>query len=99
MTVKSLVQSLFATTVPFTLQNLEGFPYSDWTNQQARYADFELWYSGKALDEKIQDKQGNLIDKFPLKLNPIRNTCEKHASVLLGTTLESIRDEGVPISF
>ncbi len=98
-TVKSFVQSLFSVSTPFTLQSLAGFPYSDWTNQQTRYADYENWYSGKALNEQIQDKQGNLIDKFPLKLNPIKNTCEKHASVLLGTTLESIRDEGVPISF
>lgn len=100
MAVKSFVQSLFSSiATPFTLQTLEGFPYSDWMNQQERYAVLESWYSGKALDEKIQDKAGNLIDKFPLKLNPIKNTCEKHASVLLGTTLESIRDEGVPVSF
>lgn len=87
------------TPSPFALQSVPGFPYSDWVAQQERYLEFERWYSGAALDDKIQDKNGNLIDKFPLHLNPIPNTCEKHTAVLLGNTLESIRDGGVPVTF
>jgi hypothetical protein len=97
--LKSFVRQVFNVSTPFTLQSIPEFPYSDWLNQQTRYLEYENWYTGAALDEKITDSKGNQIDKFPLKLNPIPNTAEKHTALLLGNTLESIRDGGVPVTF
>jgi hypothetical protein len=98
-TVTNFVKQLFSVSSPFTLQNIVGFPYMDWLTQQGKYEEYESWYSGEALSETIVDAKGNRIDKFPLRLNPIPNTCEKHTSLLLGNTLESIRYGGVPVTF
>lgn len=85
---------------PFELKNLEGFPYTDWTNMRTRYGEFDNWYSGKALNQKITNETtGEEVDKYPIHLNPIPNTCEKHTVVLLGTNLESIREGNLPIRF
>lgn len=85
---------------PFDLEQLEDFPYLDWTNMQQRYAVLEKWYSGEALNQKIEnDQTGEVVDKYPIRINPIQNTCEKHATVLLGDNLESIRNGNLPIRF
>jgi len=67
---------------------------------QEAYLELSDWYGSVPLQETIQDKtSGTTIDKYPLKINPIPNSCERHATVLLGNTIESIRDSGVPIKF
>jgi hypothetical protein len=67
---------------------------------QTRYAEFEYWYSGRALDATIENElTGEVIDKYPLHLNPLQNTCEKHAVILLGNNLESIRNGNIPVRF
>lgn len=85
---------------PFTLESLQGFPYTDWTSMQEKYADLKKWYDGSALDEKlINETTGEEVDKYPIHLNPIPNTCEKHTIILLGNTLESIRQGNLPIRY
>jgi hypothetical protein len=87
-------------TQPFNLSQLEEFPFSDWTSMQEFYQVYVNWYEGKPLNEQLIDaKTGAAVDRFPIKLNPIPGTCEKHAAVLLGNTLESIREGGLPVQF
>ena len=85
---------------PFSLKALDGFPYTDWSNMQERYALLEKWYSGDALDDKIENETtSEIIDKYPIHINPLPNTCEKHTIILLGNNLESIRNANLPIRF
>lgn len=97
-----MLRQLFGTiiTSPFTLQNIPDFPYMEWNQMQSRYIEYSNWYKSVPLTEITYDKtSGTTIDKYPLKINPIPNSCERHATVLLGNTIESIRDSGVPIKF
>ena len=87
-------------TTPFNLSQLADFPFSDWSSMQEYYGVYIDWFAGGPLNEQIVDtKTGQAVDRFPIKLNPIPGTCEKHAAVLLGNTLESIREGGLPIQF
>lgn len=87
-------------TTPFNLSQLADFPFSDWTTMQEYYGVYIDWFAGKPLNETIVDtKTGQAVERFPIKLNPIPGTCEKHAAVLLGNTLESIREGGLPIQY
>lgn len=86
--------------VPFSLKSLEGFPYEEYLRQQAIYLDRQYWYDGEWLEEQITDTaSGKKIDKYPIKINPLKQTARKHASVLLGSNLDSIRFGGIPIQF
>lgn len=86
--------------VPWTLGAIADFPFTEWTNMQQHYAVLSDWYEGVPLQETIQDATtGELVDKYPIQLNPIPRTCEKHCSVLFGYTLESIRAGGIPVQF
>src|SRR5688572_4522882 len=85
---------------PFNLSRLANFPFTEWSSMQEYYLQLINWYEGIPLRERIVDsKTGQAVDKFPIKLNPIPRTCEKHAAVLLGNTLESIREGGLPVQF
>jgi hypothetical protein len=85
--------------VPSSLQNLPGFPYVAWTNQTAVYSNWNRWYFGNVLDEKTFDKASQkFIETYPLHINPLKKTCERHASVLLGTSLDSIHYGGIPVA-
>lgn len=87
-------------TTPFNLSRLADFPFSDWSSMQEYYGVYIDWFAGKPLNEQIVDtKTGQAVDRFPIKLNPIPGTCEKHAAVLLGNTLESVREGGLPVQF
>jgi hypothetical protein len=67
---------------------------------QAHYSPLIQWFDGIPLNAQLVDSQtGETIDRYPIKLNPIPGTCQKHAAVLLGNTLESIREGGLPIQF
>jgi hypothetical protein len=63
----------------------KSFPYYLWRDQQARYYDYWSWYTGEALTDMIESKDGGEpIERYPLHINPIRNFAHKHAAVLLG---------------
>lgn len=85
---------------PWTLSSIRDFPFNDWSTMQAYYLPLKQWYDGTPLSEVVADREtGELVPKYPIRLNPIPRTCEKHVSVLFGHTLESIRQGGMPIQF
>ena len=87
-------------TSPWTLQDVPDFPLIAWNNQTSYYKLLPQWYDGTQLLETTSDKASDkAIEKYPIKINPIQNTCEKHASTLFGTTLDSIRQGAMPIKF
>jgi hypothetical protein len=50
------------------------------------------------LDEQVKDvTTGKTIDRFPIKINPLKGTCRKHTTVLFGLTIDSIRLGALPI--
>lgn len=99
--LKSVTQAVVnAFSAPFTLEALENFPVDSWNVQSDNYRVLNEWYGGTILQEYITDKKTNTsVEKYPIKLNPIRNTCEKHAATLVGVTLDSIQQGAMPIKF
>jgi len=67
----------------FNLASVKGFPYSEYSILQSRYAEQIAWYLGLTLDETFE-ADGKNIEKYPIKLNPIPTTCAKHAFALMG---------------
>ena len=64
------------------------------------YRELESWYLGTILNVEVIDKgSGKRFDRYPLKINPIRNTCELHATTLIGKPASSIQDGGAPVKF
>lgn len=85
---------------PFTLKAIPGFPYMEWFAQRAKYQEYTEWYENLALNEKVTDPETNeTVDKYPLKINPIQNTCEKHTAVLFGLSVDSLRLATMPVKF
>jgi hypothetical protein len=94
--LKTLVVGVSAT--PWTLESLDNFPITTWNVQLADYQILTDWYKGINLAETVTDaKTKKQVEKFPIRINPIRNTCEKHAATLLGTALDSIHQGAMPI--
>ena len=88
----------FGFNAPFSLQDVPGFPYTYYVDQLDAYNVLESWYSGEILDEYIIDQASKKqIDKYPIKINPLKGTCERHTSALFGQTLDSIRYGGMPV--
>jgi hypothetical protein len=82
--VSTLLNQFFrATTSEFSLEQLELFPFSEYSRNQARYNEEESWFSGTALDEVIQTGKTQ-VDKYPIKVNPIYGAVLKHAYALFG---------------
>jgi hypothetical protein len=73
-----------------SLQNIPGFPYEEYNNRLGIYRELESWYSGLALDQE-QLQAGIKVEKYPVKLNPIRGACMKHAYTLFGEYPEDSR--------
>lgn len=72
------------TTSPFNLQDIDDFPYEVYQEQLAEYRDAEKWYSGEALNETSTSQTGKEVELYPLKINPLRSTVQKHAYTLFG---------------
>ncbi len=64
----------------FELQDVEGFPYDKWNQLKSAYLEAEAWFTG----ERLEKKNTNNNELYPLKINPIINTCLKHAYLLFG---------------
>lgn len=61
------------------------FPMSLWTAQANRYRNYWGWYRGDVLAEpKGTTDKGEVVYKYPLRINPIRNFSRKHAALLFG---------------
>jgi hypothetical protein len=83
---------------PWTLESLPNFPITTWNTQLVDYQTLTDWYKGTNLAETVTDvKTKKQVEKFPIRINPIRNTCEKHASTLLGVSLDSIHQGAMPV--
>lgn len=57
------------------------FPTAQWGLQSAKYMEYWRWFRGENLEN---EKGANGAQKFPLKINTVRNFSRKHAAVLLG---------------
>lgn len=79
----NLFQSLKNIAAPFSLKDLAGFPYTDWSDKVTEYEELEEWFNGDALDE-TQELGDKKVDLYPLKLNPIHGAVLKHAYALFG---------------
>ena len=90
--------TIIAVQTPFDLQSLEGFPYDTWSNNEAYYLELEAWYKGLKLTESVKEKStGKDIEKYPIKINPLKGTCEKHVAALFGNNVDSIQIGGIPV--
>lgn len=79
----------------FNLNQIHDFPESEYYANKTRYAELEAWYDGDKLNEK-QVQGGRTVDKFPIKLNPIRGAVQKHAFALFGETKDNSQPLAVP---
>lgn len=91
------IRNAFEKFSTFSLENLDGFPFLEWTQLQGRYSWYEKWFDGSALYEEEIAPDGSRTNLYPLKMNPIPATAQKHASVLLGQYAEVISGNGMPI--
>jgi hypothetical protein len=72
---------------PFSLQKLEGFPYSEYAERIRTYEEQREWYSGDALDE-TKTRSGKKVELYPVKINPLRAGVQKHTFALFGEVEE-----------
>lgn len=77
----------------FSLANLHGFPESTYFDNKRAYDELEKWYRGTWLNE-TQVQGGVTVDKYPVKLNPIRGAVYKHAYALFG----EVRQDAGPLA-
>jgi hypothetical protein len=74
----------------FVLRDMPGFPYSEYSENLARYEDLERWFSGEALEDS-EEQNGKQVDLYPLRINPLKSTLIKHAYTLLGEAQDDTR--------
>jgi hypothetical protein len=77
-----------------SLQEIEGFPYSEWSERLEKYKLRERWFTGQELEDQPEmQKAGKKADLYPMRINPIISTVLKHAFVLFG----EVEDDGRPL--
>lgn len=76
---------------PFSLEDLPNFPYAEFQRNQSRYRESEIWYTGKALELEVTTQAGKEVDRYPVRVNPIRNQVHKHAKFLFGEVQQDER--------
>lgn len=89
------VRNQVSYTKPFTIEDVEGLPVTDFLRIQSNYEHLYSWYTNEALKVKSADGKSEL---YPLRINPIQSSVEKHVSVLVGESLESVSASGIPIT-
>ena len=62
----------------------KNFPQEQWMQQASRYAELWHWYSGDALAQVKESKNGDTLSQYPLHINSQRAFVRKHAAVLFG---------------
>ncbi len=80
----------------FNLGQIHGFPEAEWHSRRMEYSTLISWFDGSRLEEK-QVQGGRSVDKFPIKINPIRGAVYKHAYALFGESPDDSRPLAVPI--
>jgi hypothetical protein len=76
----------------FVLQEIEGFPFQKYSQLLAAYQEAEAWFTG----EKLEEKNKNNDELYPLKVNPLIGTCMKHAYMLFGEPQDDGRPQVYP---
>lgn len=76
----------------FSLQDVDGFPYTVYEEQLAKYEEAERWFTGQALNDQ-PESPGDQVDIYPMRINPIIGTVLKHAYILFGEP----QDDGRPL--
>lgn len=74
------------------LRDIEGFPYQKWADLKAAYSEAEQWFTG----QKLEDRNKNNAELYPLRVNPIIGTCLKHAYMLFGEPQDDGRPQVYP---
>jgi len=80
----------------FDLSLIPGFPEAEFHERRMLYADLMQWYTGFKLEEQ-QVQGGRTVEKYPIKLNPIRGAVYKHAYALFGEVKDDSRPLAPPI--
>jgi hypothetical protein len=81
--------------IGFSLSSYPGFPFIEYTTLQAKYERSANWYSGRALAE-VMKAEGQEVEKYPIRLNPLPTTCMKHVFALFGDIPNDTRPLVVP---
>ncbi len=100
--VRNAFGAFSESTQPFSLARLEGFPIGQYNAQLSIYSELTSWYKGTALDDTVEITKNGVktkVSKYPLRINPLKKTVEKHAAVLMGSTPSNIRDGAMPVRF
>ena len=80
------------------LKTLPGFPHVEYQKMLDLYEDLRMWYSGEKLIKfDVDVTSGKKVELYPLRINPLRATAEKHVTVLLGESGGSVDSGGLPI--
>ncbi len=86
------------TSPAFILQNIPGFPYITYQNRITIYEELAAWYSGEKLIKfDVDQATGRKVELYPLRINPLKSTAEKHVTVLLGESMGAVEAGGLPI--
>lgn len=81
----------------FLLQSLENFPYIEFQTRQSIYMELELWYTGDQLIKFDTDTTtGRKVELYPLRINPLKTTVQKHVTTLFGESGGSVEATGLP---
>ncbi len=82
----------------FLIQHLPGFPYRAYLNRQEIYEELNEWYSGfKLIKFDVDATTGRRVELYPLRINPLKSTAEKHVTILLGESMGAVESGGLPI--
>jgi hypothetical protein len=88
--VSEFLEQLRKPKPEWRMADMEGFPESEYTKRLGNYNEAESWYDGTALDEEVE-RQGKPVELYPVKLNPLKSTVQKHTQFLFGQLEESDR--------
>jgi len=82
--------------ITFDLSEINGFPVAEYNSRKTIYDELAAWYSGAKLDVK-QTQGGRTVEKYPIKINPIRGAVYKHAYALFGEVHDDSRPLAPPV--
>jgi hypothetical protein len=77
---------------PYQVEDIPGFPAKEYKSRVSLYREWEGWYTGAKLEETVTD-QGEEIELYPARINPLPGSALKHAHTLFGETI----DDGAPL--
>lgn len=60
------------------------FPMQQWYDQSGRYVAYWAWFNGDVLAQAKQGEDGEILFRFPLRVNVLRDIVRKNTSLLFG---------------